>query len=182
MSDFTVYRGKCSPEQLRKVLLMAMTVKNIEEVASAKLKSKAETPMSDDHIFFPSSWCYGNSQNNRVEFCNYERARAVRGSGVILSHRTELFDIPWKCEGVIGVSFWDIAKLSKKSKSGNFFEATQNLKILAESEGGDGLLLSATFDICVRERVIVTEWGFKMHSRWLDFLRAAGVEYWQDQE
>ena len=190
MSEFTVYRGKCSPSQLRDILLLAMTVnvKEIEEAMPVKPRvqvlspAEGEVSLSDDHIFVPEKWCWSSNPNKRVEFCHYELLKAISRSGVSISSRTKVVEIPKKTKDVVGISSWVVARLLKKSKSGNFFEATQNLEFLEESGRGDGPALKVTFNICVRERALVTRWGLRLHSRWLDCVRAVGVKLDQVQE
>ena len=183
MSEFTVYRGKCSPSQLRDILLLAMTVKNIGEIKAAMLKAGFKIArFADEHIFLPANWNRGNSRINRVEFCNYEHTKVLKQNGIVISPQVGLFNVPRKTEDVMGVSFWELAKIKKRSKSGNFFEASRDLSILLMSERGDGPPFSVSFDICVREKVLMTRWGLRLHSRWLDFVRAVGVKLEQVQE
>lgn len=180
MGDFTVYRGKCSPPQLRDILLMAMTVKNIGEIEAAMLEAELKTPRFPDHIFLPASWRRGCI--NSVEVCNYEHAKMLRQTGIAISPPVPRFDIQQKTKGVMGISFWELSRIKKRSKSGNYFEASRNLDILLFTPRGDGPPFSVTFDICVREKVRMAPWGLKLHSRWLDIAKATGVKLEEVQE
>lgn len=179
MSDFAVYRGKCSPEQLRDILLMAMTVKK-EEIEKHLLRAK--DAFQKDHIYFPANWCRWFSSNKNLFFHCYDQLKGFERLGIRLSPASATVGVPGKVKNLCGISFWTIREIRKRSKSGNLFEATQNIEILEKPEDTGGSPLKVSFDIRIRETVLVTEWGFKLHSHWLDFCRTCGVKLEQIAE